>query len=461
MDSRVAGNPTANSGHARLKRLSDSSESPAAGDAGDNVLNTMTQELFRKEALEARRTGWLGAISLAQPLRLWLLTLFAVLAALAIVAFLTLGTYTRRSTVTGQLVPTQGLATVLAPATGVVGRLDVSEGQYVDAGQALAVVTVPRATPAAGDTQVALESRLAQRQVSLLSMQDAQQQQLQAQADGLRAQLAAARREFAQIEAEVSTRQEQARIAQETLERLRQLQDNQYVSLLQIKQQESAALDYAGQAQALQRQAATGRRAIAQIEQSLRELPGQQQAVAASLQRDLAHLEQERVQTQAQGALAVSAPVGGVIATQLVKLGQAIQAGQPLLSLLPGDGRLEAELLVPSRAIGFIEPGDSVLLRYQAYPYQKFGHQRGTVERISRSALNTAESGVLIGNEQSGEPYYRVTVALAEQAVTAYGRPELLKPGMLLDADILGERRRLIEWVFDPLYSLKGKVGNE
>lgn len=419
----------------------------------------MTETLFRREALEARRTSWLGAISLAQPLRLWLLTLLGVLAALVVVAFLVLGTYTRRSTVTGQLVPTHGLATVLAPATGVVGRLDAGEGERVDAGQALAVVTVPRATPAAGDTQAALEARLGQRQAGLESMQDAQQQQLQAQADGLRAQLASARRELVQTEAEVSTRQEQARIARETLERLRQLQDNKYVSLLQIKQQESAALEYAGQAQALQRQTMAARRTIAQLEQALRELPGQQRAVAATLQRDLASLEQERVQTQAQGALAVSAPVGGVVATQLVKPGQAVQAGQPLLSLLPGDGRLEAELLVPSRAIGFIEPGDSVLLRYQAYPYQKFGHQRGTVGRISRSALSGGELGVPIGSAQQGEPYYRVTVALAEQVVTAYGRPEPLKPGMLLEADILGERRRLIEWIFEPLYSIRGKVG--
>lgn len=415
----------------------------------------MTQELFRKEALEARRTGWLGAISLAQPMRLWLLTLVAVLAALAIVAFLALGTYTRRSTVSGQLVPTRGLATVLAPATGVVGRLDASEGQRVDAGQALAVVTVPRATPAAGDTQVALETHLAQRQAGLRSMETANQQQLQAQFDGLHQQLAAARRELTQVEAEVATRQAQARIARETLERLRQLQDNQYVSLLQIKQQESAALEYAGQAQALQRQATSARRGIAQLEQTLSELPGQQQAVAASLQRDLASLEQERVQTQVQGALAVSAPVGGLVATQLVKPGQAVQAGQPLLSLLPGDGRLEAELLVPSRAIGFIEPGDSVLLRYQAYPYQKFGHHKGRVERISRSALGASE----LGAAQTAEPYYRVTVMLDKQAVTAYGNEEQLKPGMLLDADILGERRRLIEWVFEPLYSLKGRVG--
>ena len=91
----------------------------------------MTESLFRREALEAKRRGWLGSISLAQPLRLWVLTLGAALAATAVALFLTLGTYTRRSTVTGQLVPSMGLSTVLAPATGVVSRLEANEGARV------------------------------------------------------------------------------------------------------------------------------------------------------------------------------------------------------------------------------------------------------------------------------------------------------------------------------------------
>lgn len=416
--------------------------------------------LFRREALEARRTQWLGPIALAQPLSLWVLTVGAGLAALAVVLFLVLGSYTRRSTVVGQLVPNKGLATVLSPATGLVGQLDAVEGDTLRAGQRLAVVVTPRATPEGGDTQVALEQRIEQRRGGLVSMQSAQQSQLQAQALGLRAQLAAARRELAQIETEVATRQHQARIAGETLARLKQLEDARYVSLLQIKQQESAALEYTGQAQTLQRQAISARRNIAQLQQALRELPGQQLATQAVLQRDLAQLAQEQVETRARGSLAIHAPVSGLVATQLVKPGQAVQVGQPLLSLLPDSSKLEAELLVPSRAIGFIEPGDQVLLRYQAYPYQKFGHQQGRVARISRSALSGGELGALIGNAQQGEPFYRITVALARQSVTAYGKQEPLKPGMLLDADVLGEKRRLIEWVFEPLYSLRGKVGS-
>jgi membrane fusion protein len=420
----------------------------------------MSESLFRREALEAKRGSWLGSISLAQPLPLWAMTAFAAGAALAIGLFLTLGSYTRRSTVVGQLVPTRGLATVLAPATGVVTELDSAEGRRVRAGQSLAVVSLPRATVNEGDTAAAMAQRLARRQQGLQDAHRAQDQLLDAQAGGLMAQLDAARRELAQLEQEIATRQGQVRIADETLQRLRQLQADKYVSALQVKQQEAAWLQAVSDVQAMQRQAITARRSLAQLQQARQELPGQRLASDADFQRDLAALEQEQVETEARGALAVSAPVTGVIATQLVKPGQAVQAGQPLLSMLPGNGMLEAELLVPSRAIGFIEPGDKVLLRYQAYPYQKFGHQQGTVTRISRSALSSGELGTLIGNAQQGEPFYRITVTLARQTVTAYGKAELLKPGMLLEADVLGEKRRLIEWVLEPLYSLKGKVGN-
>lgn len=202
--------------------------------------------LFRKEALDAKRGSWLGSISLAQPLPLWVLTGLAALAALAIGLFLTLGTYTRRSTVIGQLVPTMGLSTVLAPATGVISTLRVAEGDRVKGGQSLAVVTLPRATVTEGDTAAAMGQRLMRREQSLQDTHRAQTQLLDAQAGGLMAQLAAARRELLQLEQEIATRQGQVRIAEETLQRLRQLQVDKYVSVLQVKQQEAALLQAAG-----------------------------------------------------------------------------------------------------------------------------------------------------------------------------------------------------------------------
>ncbi|WP_068814248.1 HlyD family secretion protein, partial [Xanthomonas translucens] len=291
----------------------------------------MSQGLFREEVMQARRTSWLGGISLVQPLQAWVFASAAAIAATSVVVFLCIGTYTHRSTVTGQLVPTKGLVTVMAPATGVVTRLDVREGQRVEAGQILAVVTVPRATLASGDTEAALQRHLRQRGDGLKSSEQAQLQQLDAQEQGLRAQLVNLQQELLQVNSEVATRRSQITLANEVLQRWRQLQDGKYVSVLQIKQQESSALEYTSQMQALQRQATEMRRSLAQIEQQLRVLPGQRMGIHAEYRRDNAAVELEQVQTQVGGALLVTAPVGGMIATQVVKPGQAIQAGQPLL----------------------------------------------------------------------------------------------------------------------------------
>jgi membrane fusion protein len=133
--------------------------------------------------------------------------------------------------------------------------------------------------------------------------------------------------------------------------------------------------------------------------------------------------------------------------------GQTVAAGQRLLSVLPAGSFLQAELWLPSRAAGFLETGNRVVLRYPAFPYQKFGQKGGRILEVSRSATAAAELTILLGRTIS-EPLYRVLVELDEQSVNAYGRPEALKAGMTVDADILLDRRCLIEWVLEPLYGI-------
>lgn len=418
----------------------------------------MSEPLFRSEVLEARRRSWLGGISLAQPLSLWTLAGFAALAAAAVVLFLAFGEYTRRSRVVGQLVPDLGLVTVIAPVGGVIdGRMPQEGGRVVRA-QALASIVVPSATSAAGSLTEGLRTGLAQQRDASSRQHDARNALLAAQASGMARQLQAARRELAQIGAGIATQRRQVQLAEQTLARYRSLAGQQYVSQVELQRQQQSTLQNQAGLQAMQRQATAMQGDIVRLEQALRELPAQRSAQAAEYERSVAQLEQERLRIEANGEILVQAPVAGLIASRLIEPGQSVHAGQPLLSLLPAGAMLQAQLLVPSRAIGFIEPGDSVLLRYQAFPHQKFGHHRGTVARISRSALTPGELGSLIGNARAGEPYYRVVVELSQQTITAYGKREPLRPGMLLEADILGEERKLYEWVLEPLYSLTGRL---
>ena len=413
----------------------------------------MSNDLFRSEVFDARRRSRLGTISLAQPLTPWLLTAFAMLATAAVVAFLALGEYTRRSRVTGQLVPDLGLATVVAPTSGVVARLYPDEGDPVLRDDALVRIDVPRVMASGTEALSVIRQGLETRRESLQALGESQVGQIDAQRGGLVRQRAAARRELAQIENEITTRREQVQVGQETSDRYRRLADQAYISRIQLNQQQQAMLELTFEQQSLERQATTLRRNLAQLDQTLRELPARRQGAQATTRRDLAVLELERVQQEASGERLVRAPVAGRVANRLIEPGQAVQAGQPLVSLLPAGSQLQALLLVPSAAVGFVEPGDRVRLRYQAYPYQKFGHHAGTVLRISRSAIASAG-----GDGQ--EPYYRVLVALDRQSILAYGQAEALRPGMRLDADLLGERRKLYEWALEPLYALRGRVGH-
>jgi membrane fusion protein len=116
-----------------------------------------------------------------------------------------------------------------------------------------------------------------------------------------------------------------------------------------------------------------------------------------------------------------------------------------------------------ARQAGFVEKGQRVLLRYAAYPYQKFGMGNGEVIEVSRSPyvvqeLPTHIAATLSGIAQSGDPVYRVTVRVTDQAVQAYGRAHELKAGMLAEADIVQDTRKLWEWVLEPVFSLSGKV---
>lgn len=409
--------------------------------------------LFRPEVLEARRRSWLGGISLAQPLRLWVLGYAAIAAAAAIVCLGIFGSYTERTTVAGELVPDLGLSIVMSPADGVVaGRLP-EEGARVRAGDLLAQIHVPRTIADGTDVLEALRQDLDTRRDSTRVLGQSQVQQIDEQRAGIARQLEAARRELEQTGSAITTRRERVRIGQQTLDSYQSLAKDNLVSQLQLNQQRQSVLDLVDAAQALERQATQVRGNIAQLEQALAELSSQRSGLVASTNRDLAALQTERVRSESTSRLRLQAPVSGSVANRLVEAGQSVRTGEPLLRILPRGSRLQAELLVPSRAIGFMDPGDRVQLRYQAYPYQKFGHHTGRVVRIARSAVKPAAGG-------NGEPLYRVLVQLDSQSIRAYGKSEPLRPGMLLDADILGARRRLYEWVLEPLYSVTGRLGS-
>jgi membrane fusion protein len=118
---------------------------------------------------------------------------------------------------------------------------------------------------------------------------------------------------------------------------------------------------------------------------------------------------------------------------------------------------MHAELLAPSSAIGFIHRGDLVLLRYSAFPYQKFGEHWGTVVSVACAALSPDEVESLLAGapplNQTG-PFYRVIVEPDCQFVRVYGKEHALPASMQVQAYVLLDRRPLYAWISNPLYDV-------
>ncbi|KVX61941.1 HlyD family secretion protein [Burkholderia stagnalis] len=413
----------------------------------------MTDSLFRQEALDATRHKLMGTVSLYSPPWRWLTIGVATATTLALVAFLVFGTYTKRERVAGQLLPAKGLLTVAPPLMGTVIDTRVREGQTVAAGAELMAVSAEVATEL-GSTRERVGEQL-RLQRTRLEADLASQSQLRDEANrGLRARAAALNDQLAQIALQKTQRARQIVLAQRQLGKLQSMREQGYASNSQVEQQEAALLDAQARVQDLARQRLDVEQQLDQIRQQLRELPLNTRNQQNDIERKLADVDQSIAENEARRAVILRAPQASVVAALLAKPGQVVNAGQSVVSLLPQGAQLEAQLMVPSRAIGFVRPGARVVLRYQAYPFQKFGQQFGRVSEVSRTALSPQEVANLTGQTNVPEQLYRVIVALDRQDIAAYGKREALRPGMALEADVLIDKRRLIEWVLEPLYAL-------
>ncbi|WP_232482329.1 HlyD family secretion protein [Burkholderia ubonensis] len=368
-----------------------------------------------------------------------------------------LGTYTKRERVMGQLVPSAGVLNVSPPVTGTVERIEVREGQRVRAGDPLITVSAEVAT-SLGDAREMVRTQLETQRERLRSDLSGQTVLAEEAIRGLKDRAATLERQLRELQMQHTHRVRQVELARSQLEKLSMMRTQGYASNSQVDQQEASVLDAEARLQDSVRAQLDVQGQLIQARQQLREQPLNARQQRNEMGRKLAETEQAIVENEARRSVVLRAPADGVVGAILFKVGQIINAGQTAASVLPADGRLEAQLMVPSRAIGFIHPGQTVVLRYEAYPYQKFGQQYGRVSGISRSALSPQEVATLTGQPNVQEQHYRLTVTLDRQDIAVYDRTERLRPGMALDADLLLDRRTLIEWVLEPIYALGRRV---
>nr|WP_255353048.1 HlyD family efflux transporter periplasmic adaptor subunit [Arsukibacterium sp. MJ3] len=194
---------------------------------------------------------------------------------------------------------------------------------------------------------------------------------------------------------------------------------------------------------------------LTQLSGLLQRLPSEREQQLALMDGDISRLAQQQTELNARGEMLITAPISGRVTNLMAEVGNNVQLGIPLLTIMPDNAMLEAVLLVPTRAYGFVQPGQRTRLRFDAFPYQRFGLYEGQVIKTAQAIVlpNEVEMPVAVQ-----EPVYRVKVALDSQLIRAYGNTVPLQSGMLLSADIVLEQRSLLAWLFEPILSLQGRL---
>ena len=408
-------------------------------------------DLFRREAVAHATRRLDGQVVLATPMSVKTIGMLMASIVFAVAIFAAWGTYSRKATVLGYLVPDQGMIRATAQAPATLQTVLVREGDVIAAGDRIAVLSLSTET-VGGNVGDVISLGLTSESKAARVRAESRLAQLEVEREQATIRLSKSEAEYRQVAIQISLQEQRLQLARNELERGIEIASKGFLARREVDARRLAALGAEQELAAHRRQGATSEREIADIKARLASIPLEIDAARSEATTAEVSLQQRRVEAEARRLQFVVAPVSGRIAALPVTNGQPIGAGATIAVILPVGGRLEVELLAPSRAIGFVQAGQDVEVSLQAFPYQRFGTVPGTIRSVSSTVLGPSE--VNFQGLRVEEPVFRIRVSLARETVQAYGQAVPMQPGMLVSAEIVFDRRSLLRWLFDPVYAV-------
>lgn len=417
-------------------------------------------QLFRHAALKARGHRLEGAIILRSPRSHIWLSACALLTILVVSFALFHIEYAAKVAIAGFIVPDGGLVRVFSPQPGILQTIHHAKDSRVEAGEALFTISGEQATAAYGGLQQSV-IRLLERRVLLLS--EARNRGVDRNRNELRSATEAVTQYQSSVDALHRQRQvkrQRAQILSQALERYTDLEDRGFVSREMAQAKRLEHLAEQDQMFGLERELADKKKQLAEALTTLHSLEGKGADQASQTDLLLAEAEREIVETASKMAFSVVAPQSGYVASITAARGDTVGPNRPIAAIVPEGKELYVHLYANSRAVAFARAGMKVSIRLQAYPFQRYGFLTGVVTAVAEAPVAAADlpmqfSLTVDGKSVTSEPIYLVEVHLDRTDFVVDGKAEPLRIGQIVDADLLQERRRLYEWILDPLYQLR------
>lgn len=415
--------------------------------------------MFRKEAVTGVATPLHGRILLPGALGHQVLTVFYFSVAVGICLLLAFATVSKKAVLQGSVIPTGGIVRIIAPGNGVITGNDLPPGHMAKRGDKLFTIVAEQPTLDDQSTSANVGRLLAERQSSLQIDRQRLRKLAQEKLHGLGQRISELKVEETQAGEQLSLQGTRVELAAESLKRTQSLVASSFLSPAQAETQLAQLIDQKQRFAELQRTRAQLARDRNSYENEAAQLQLQTLRDDQSIERTMSSLQQEVEENRGRRGLSITSPIDGQVAAVTATPGQHVIAGTVLGALVPADAKLEVDLYAPSRAVGFLRAGLPVLIRYESFPHQKFGQYAGTVVDVTRTALRPEDyQPIALSTTTAPEGMYRVRVALQSQSIRAYGKLIPLQAGMALEATVILEKRKLFEWILDPILSMTGRL---
>lgn len=418
----------------------------------------------------------------------------------------------------GRIIPRARLQSVEAAEAGVVRAIHVREGQRVAAGAPLIALdpTFAGADASSAQTEFATAQLARARAEALLSRvagaaaifkppDGADPAAAAAEAEAVRARVAAlddslaaidsritgARAQISGAEAERAKALETLPLVQGQLDGRRKLLEKGLAPRSQVLALEERVVTLTRDAEIQNAEITRTRAEIATLQRdrsrTIEEFRGQAAAEKAEAEAVVAtRAESVKKATAREGYQSLLAPVAGTVnEVSVTTIGEVVEAGAPLVTIVPSGEELIVEALVLNRDAGFVREGQAVVVKLEAYPFTRYGHMEGVVESISPDAVADEARGLvfpvrvrLTKDSLRGLPGALLalegndTAGNGREAVVGQRDPNrhdaresvartLLSPGMSAQVEIITGRRRVIDYVLSPIARATREAGRE
>lgn len=416
--------------------------------------------LFRQEALDNKKNKWKGKALLLPGIPLWIILIICFVFLITFVLFIVFGSYTRQVNVTGEITTYPRVITIYANAQGIITKQYVREGQHIKKGEPVYVIDVSKTTSSgvvSDNQRRGIENQLRHIDTIIARLEDNKR----ATIDALEKQKSLYTDAYQRSEVIVKRAEEGIAIMKQNMENYRSYQKQGLINKDQLLNQVVTYYSQQNSLLGLRGQNEQNALQITSLKSQILTQAAEFDNRIYQMELQRYELQKEMVNTDAGSEIIVRALTDGQIDSLGVTIGQMVNPGDTLLQILPENIRQYWLVLwVPNDALPYLNVGDAVNIRYEAFPAEKFGQFAATIQVISKTPASAQEMMTYAGAPKVSQmpqsiPYYKVIVRPEKQMIAYDGRELSLQNGMKANTTLFLEKRKIYQWMVSPFYDMK------